>query len=155
MLGMGLERVAELRLSASHERSLKAQGGVEHGAGHYPWMVALHTALLAGCLIEPVVLKRRFRPSLLIGVAAAQALRWWCISSLGERWCTKVVVPPGKSRVTGGPYRFLRHPNYLAVVLEGLCLPLAHSAWITAVGFTGLNAALLAIRIRCEDAALS
>ena len=88
-------------------------------------------------------------------VLAAQALRWWCIATLGHQWNTRVVVVPDASRVTGGPYRFLPHPNYVAVVLEGVALPLVHTAWITALAFTLLNAALLTARINVENAALA
>ena len=85
---------------------------------------------------------------------AAQALRWWCITTLGHRWNTRVIVVPDTPLVRGGPYRFLHHPNYVAVVLEGIALPLVHTAWITAVCFTVANAWLLAVRIRVENAAL-
>jgi methyltransferase len=88
-------------------------------------------------------------------LAASQALRWWCIATLGRQWNTRVIVVPGTLRVTGGPYRLIPHPNYVAVVMEGLALPLTHSAWTTAVVFTLLNACLLATRIRTEDAALA
>jgi len=82
-------------------------------------------------------------------------LRWWCISTLGRQWNTRVVVVPGAPRVTGGPYRLLSHPNYVAVIAEGIALPLVHSACITACVFTVLNAALLATRIRTENTALA
>jgi methyltransferase len=82
-------------------------------------------------------------------------LRWWCIATLGWQWNTRVVVVPGAPRVTGGPYRYLPHPNYVAVALEGVALPLVHTAWITALAFTVLNAALMAARIKVENAALA
>jgi methyltransferase len=88
-------------------------------------------------------------------VVLAQALRWWCITVLGPRWNTRVVVVPGLPLVEGGPYRWLRHPNYVAVVLEGIALPLVHSAWITAVVFTVANAMLLRVRISSENAAMA
>ena len=88
-------------------------------------------------------------------VVAAQGLRWWCITTLGRQWNTRVVVIPGAHRVTGGPYGLMPHPNYVAVVAEGIALPLVHSAWITAVGFTILNAALLRTRIATEINALA
>jgi len=122
-------------------------------------MVALHTALLVGALAEVWMLKRPFLPILawaaLAIVIASQALRWWCIASLGRQWNTRVIVVPGLPLVSRGPYRLLRHPNYLAVVLEGAALPLVHAAWATAAGFTVLNAALLARRIRVEERALA
>lgn len=92
---------------------------------------------------------------MLVLFAAAQALRWWCVSTLGPRWNTRVIVVPGLPLVTGGPYRWLRHPNYVAVVAEGVALPLIHTAWATATLFTLLNAALLTVRIRCENRALA
>jgi methyltransferase len=159
LLAVGLERVAELAVARHNAAWSAARGGVESGRGHYPAMVALHTALLAGCLIEPSAAHRTFQPLLgwpmIALVIAAQALRWWCITTLGPRWNTRVIVVPGLPLVETGPYRRLRHPNYLAVVVEGAALPLAGSAWITAGTFTVLNAALLTIRLRCETRALA
>lgn len=156
---VGAERLAELVVSQRNLAWSRARGGVEFGAGHYPAMVVLHTALLAGCLIEVFALDRPFLPWLgwpmLAIVVAAQALRWWCITTLGSQWNTRVVVVPGASRVSGGPYRVFSHPNYVAVVAEGIALPLVHTAWITAVVFTVLNAALLTVRIRVENDALA
>ena len=153
---VALERVAELVVSQRNLKWSRSRGGVEFGARHYPVMVVLHTALLAGCLFEAA--HREFIPALgwpmLAVVVAAQALRWWCITTLGRQWNTRVVVVPDAVRVTGGPYRFLSHPNYVAVVVEGIALPLVHSAWITAVVFTVLNAALLWVRISVENTAL-
>jgi methyltransferase len=87
-------------------------------------------------------------------VLLSQGLRWWCVASLGRRWNTLVIVVPSAPLVTRGPYRWLRHPNYVAVVTEGLALPLVHSAWLTALGFTLANAIVLGVRIRVENAAL-
>jgi methyltransferase len=88
-------------------------------------------------------------------VIASQALRWWCIRTLGPRWNTRIVVVPGWPLVHRGPYRVLPHPNYVAVVLEGAALPLVHTAWVTALVFTVLNLPLLAVRIRAEEAAMA
>ena len=156
---VGVERVAELVVSQRNVSWSRARGGVEFGARHYPVMVVLHTALLAGCLVEVLALRRRFIgrlgwPMLAI-VLAAQGLRWWCIATLGRQWNTRVVVVPGAGRVTGGPYRVVPHPNYVAVVAEGAALPLVHTAWITALVFSVLNASLLRTRIRVENAALA
>jgi methyltransferase len=154
-----VERVAELVVSKRNLAWSRVRGGTEYGAGHYPAMVVLHTALLAGCLIEVAALHRPFIPAvgwpMLAVVVAAQGLRWWCITTLGHRWNTRVVVIPGASRITGGPYRLIPHPNYVAVVIEGIALPLVHSAWLTAVVFTVLNAVLLRTRIRVENTALA
>ena len=122
-------------------------------------MVVLHTGFLIACAAEVVLFQRPFIPWLgwpMLAVAVGcQALRWWCITTLGERWNTRVIIVPGANRVTGGPYQWLNHPNYVAVVLEGVALPLIHTAWLTALGFTVLNAALLSVRIRCENEALT
>jgi methyltransferase len=159
ILLVGLERLAELVVSQRNLRWSRQRGGVETGAGHYPAMVILHSALLVGCLAEVWLLDRPFVPLLgwpmLAVVLAAQALRWWCIGTLGPQWNTRIVVVPGGGRVTSGPYRYLRHPNYVAVVLEGFALPLTHTAWLTAVVFSVLNAALLSVRIRSESRALA
>jgi methyltransferase len=159
ILAVGLERVAELVVSNRNAAWSIARGGVESGRGHYPFMVVLHTGLLAGALVEVWVRRPDTAPvlawSMLVLVAASQALRWWCIATLGRQWNTRVIVVPGAPRVTGGPYRWIPHPNYVAVVVEGLALPLVHSAWITAAVFTTLNGFLLATRIRAEDAALA
>jgi methyltransferase len=156
---VGLERVAELVVSTRNAAWSKQQGGVETGLGHYPFMVVLHTGLLAGALVEAWT-RRPDVPgalawSMLLLVLLSQALRWWCIGTLGRRWNTRVIVVPGMAPVTSGPYRWLRHPNYVAVVLEGFALPLIHAGWITALVFTVLNAGLLTVRIRAEDAALA
>jgi methyltransferase len=155
---VALERLAELVVARRNEKWSAARGAVEVGAGHYPVMVVLHTGLLVGALLEAALADRPFVPALgwpmLVLVIAAQALRWWCIATLGRQWNTRILVVPGLGRVTGGPYRLLPHPNYVAVVVEGLALPLVHTAWVTAVVFTGLNAVLLRVRISAEDAAL-
>lgn len=159
VLAVGVERLAELRVARRNAQWSHERGGREYGGGHYPVMVALHTALLAGCLIEVVLAHRGFVPalgwSMLVIVVAAQALRWWCIRTLGPQWNTRILVVPGLPLITAGPYRWLRHPNYVAVIAEGIALPLVHSAWITATVFTAANAMLLTARIRTEDAALA
>ncbi|WP_338785073.1 isoprenylcysteine carboxylmethyltransferase family protein [Streptomyces sp. DG1A-41] len=159
VLAVGLERVAELAVSHRNAAWSLARGGVESGRGHYPFMVVLHTGLLVGALVEVWVRRPDVVPvpawSMLALVVFAQGLRWWCIATLGRQWNTRVIVVPGAARVTGGPYRWITHPNYVAVVVEGLALPLVQSAWITAAVFTALNGLLLATRVRAEDAALT
>jgi methyltransferase len=156
---VAVERLVELVVSTRHARWSLERGGHERGAGHYPVMVVLHVGLLVGALVEAWV--RRPTVSLLLAwsmlvlVVASQALRWWCIRTLGQQWSTRVIVVPGLSAVHRGPYRLLPHPNYVAVVVEGFALPLVHAAWITALVFTVANAALLSVRIRVEDAALA
>ncbi|MEU0089246.1 isoprenylcysteine carboxyl methyltransferase family protein [Kribbella sp. NPDC006257] len=155
---VGLERVAELVVSLRNARWSFERGGVESGKGHYPFMVLLHTGFLVGCLVEAIVADRPFLPWLgwpmLAVVLLAQGLRWWCITVLGHQWNTRVIVVPGLSLVASGPYKLLRHPNYVAVVAEGIALPLVHTAWVTAVVFLVLNIPLLTVRIRAEEAAL-
>jgi len=156
VLLVAAERVAELVVSLRNARWSFARGGAESGRGHYPFMVALHTLLLAACMVE--ALHRPFIPwlgwTMFVVVLLAQGLRWWCIAVLGHQWNTRVIVVPGLHLVARGPYRWLRHPNYVAVVLEGIALPLVHTAWVTALVFTVLNIPLLAVRIRTENAAL-
>lgn len=155
---VALERLAELAVTRRHERALFARGAVEHGAGHYPTMVTLHTGLLVAAPAEAALLGRPFLPWLgwpmLAVVGATMALRWWVIATLGERWTTRVLVLPGAPLVARGPFRLLPHPNYLAVAVEVVALPLVHTAWLTAAAFGAANLALLAVRIRCEDRAL-
>jgi methyltransferase len=120
-------------------------------------MVGLHIGLLLACLVEAA--HRRFIPalgwSMLVVVVLAQGLRWWCIAVLGHRWNTRIIVIPGLPLVSRGPYRWMRHPNYVAVVLEGIALPLVHTGWITAVVFSVVNAGLLRVRIASENAAMA
>lgn len=155
----GLERLYEVRVSLHNAAWSFARGGIEHGQGHYPFMVVLHTGFLLACVAEVWLLDRPFIPMLGLSMLAiaigCQGLRWWAITTLGPRWNTRVIIVPGLPRVEGGPYAWFPHPNYVAVVLEGLALPLIHTAWWTALGFTALNAGLLAVRIRCEDRALA
>lgn len=155
VLGM---RLVELAVAQRNLRWARRQGGVEFGRAHYPVMVALHTGLLAGCVVEVIWADRPFLPWLgwpmLALLIASHALRWWCISTLGKQWNTRVVVVPGLALRSGGPYRWYAHPNYVAVVAEGIALPLVHTCWITATLFTVANLALLRVRIRVEESAL-
>jgi methyltransferase len=156
---VGVERLAELVVSKRNATWSLARGGREFGPGHYPAMVVLHTGLLVGCVAEAWWADRPFLPWLgwpmLALVLASQGLRWWCIATLGPQWNTRVIVVPGLSRVSDGPYRWFAHPNYVAVVVEGAALPLVHTAWVTAIGFAVLNAAILTVRLRAENAALA
>lgn len=153
-----IERLIEVRVSNRNAQWSLDQGGKEYGKGHYPFMVVLHTGFLLACVGEVWLNNASFMPLLgypaLVIAIVCQALRWWCIQTLGQRWNTRVIVVPNLPRVTGGPYRYLNHPNYVIVALEGLALPLVHSAFYTAAAFTLLNALLMVVRIRCENAAL-
>jgi methyltransferase len=155
-------RLAELAIAGENRKRLLARGGVEAGAGHYPAMVALHAAWLLACPAEVWLLRRPLLPPLAAAMltlaGAAMALRYWVISTLGGRggrWTTRIVVLPGAPPVESGPFRLLRHPNYLAVAVEVVALPLVHTAWLTAIVFTVANAALLTVRIRAEERALA
>jgi methyltransferase len=158
----GGERISELVTSNRNAKKAFALGGVEYGQRHFPWLVALHTGLLLACLAEVFLLNRPFIPPLgwtmLAIVLLCQAGRYWCIWALGDQWNTRVIVVPGAKVVRSrGPYRFrwLRHPNYVIVAIEGVALPLVYTAWITAVVFTALNAILLLrFRIPIENGAL-
>lgn len=155
---VGLERLAELVVSKRNAAWSFARGAVEHGKGHYPYMVVLHTATLFAAPLEVWYFDRPFIPALgwpcLALCVLAQALRWWVITTLGPRWNTRVIVVPDLAPVEGGPFRYFRHPNYLAVIVEGAALPLVHTAWLTALGFTVLNLWLLSVRVAVEDRAL-
>jgi len=158
ILVVAVERLVELVVSRRNAQWSLARGGREFGRNHYPVMVLIHAALLVGCVLEVALLHRPFLPWLgwpmLAVVLAAQGLRWWCITTLGRRWNTLVIVLPGEPLVRRGPYRLMRHPNYVAVVAEGIALPLVHTAWLTALLFTVANALLLVVRIRVENRAL-
>lgn len=155
---LAIERLVELTVSSRHQRRLAARGAHEVGRGHYPVMVALHTGLLLAAPAEVLAFDRPFLPWLgvpmLALVVATTLMRWWVISLLGDSWTIRVWVLPGAPLVTGGPYRWLRHPNYLGVAVEVVALPLVHTAWWTALAFGLANLWLLAHRIRVEDRAL-
>ena len=156
---VGAERLFELRLSHRNAARALAQGGIEVGQSHFGWMRALHGAFLASCALEVLLLQRSFDARLALPMLAlalaAQGLRYWAIATLGPRWNVRVIVVPGLPVVTSGPYRWLRHPNYAAVVIELVAIPLLHGAWLTALGFSALNAWLLRVRIREEERALA
>ncbi|HEY9548211.1 MAG TPA: isoprenylcysteine carboxylmethyltransferase family protein [Kiloniellaceae bacterium] len=148
------QRLAELAYARRNTRRLLAEGAEENGAGHYPLLVGLHALwLLSLALFVPADQPPNW---LLLGVfAALQAVRLWVLASLGRFWTTRVITLPGAPLVRRGPYRWFRHPNYLVVAGEILVLPLAFGAWEIAVVFSLANAAVLALRIRCEERALS
>ena len=147
------ERLAELWWARRNTARLLAQGAVEHAPGHYPLIVALHALWLAGLWIlgwdRPIVI------GWLVVFIALQAARLWVLATLGERWTTRIIVLPGAALVRRGPYRFVSHPNYLVVAGEIAVLPLCLGLAWYAVIFSLANAAVLAIRIRAESAALA
>lgn len=152
------ERLRELRLSDRHARSMLARGGVEVGRRHYRVMVALHAAFLVACEVEVIGLDRPFPGApgwfALAVAVAAQLLRLWAMRTLGDHWTARIVVIPEAWPITNGPYRYVRHPNYLAVTLEVAAIPLIHGAYLTAILFSLANALLLRVRVRAEEAAL-
>ena len=156
----GGERIYELVVSRRNAAAAFERGGVEYGQRHFPWMVTLHTGFLLACIAEVVLLQRPFIPWLgwpmLVIALVCQVGRYWVIRSLGTQWNTRVIVVPGAARVVArGPYRWFTHPNYVIVAVEGIALPLVHTAWITAIAFTVLNAVLLlGFRIPTENRAL-
>ena len=153
-------RLGELVLSVRNARWARARGGVEFPAASiWPSMVGAHVLFLAVPPLEVFLLDRPFLPGLavpmLVLAAGAMALRYWAVLTLGRRWNIRVIVLPGAPVVTGGPYRFVRHPNYLAVAIEVAALPLVHTAWLSALLGSAVDAWLLARRIRGEEAALA
>lgn len=145
-------------LARRNERRARARGAVERGRSHYLFIVALHSLWLLATLIEGL-LRGPELPALwpipLALFLLVQPLRYWALVSLGERWNTKILVVPGAKPIRRGPYKYLSHPNYVVVVVEILTFPLIFGAWVTALVFTVLNAAVLWVRVREENRALT
>lgn len=151
------QRLIELVIAKRNEKWMRSQGAFEVGARHYPIMVAMHSTFFLSLLFEVIVLDRSLSPFwwlLLIGFLFAQIGRIWCLLSLGKFWNTKIIILPGADVVRKGPYRFIRHPNYLIVSIELLLLPLIFNAYFTAILFSTLNAWMLSVRIPAEERAL-
>jgi methyltransferase len=160
LLGLlALQRLAEVRLSKRNEAIILSKGGREHGREHFPLMQLLHISWFLAALSEVFLLKREFIPWLagaaLLLLTAGQLLRYSAIRTLGTRWTVRIMTQPGSLPVETGIYRYIRHPNYLGVILEILAVPLLHTAYLTAVVFSLANALLLRVRIRAEEAALT
>lgn len=151
-------RLIELRISRRNERRLIAQGAKLPPDPSFPWMVVLHTAVLAGAGAEVWFLRRPLVPVLAAAMGivflAANGLRWWVIRTLGGQWNVKVIDSGGLGVVESGPYRYIRHPNYTAVFAEMLALPLIHTAWLTAAVTTPAHWLVLRARVAAEDRAL-
>src|ERR1700687_3169452 len=158
ILAVGVERVIELVVARRNAAWSIAHGGKEFGRGHYPVMVSMHALLLVSCLAEVSGLHRPFIPWLgwpmFAVVVLTTVVRWWCVTVLGKHWNPRLIVIPGAPLVRSGPYRWLHHPNYAVVVTEVAALPLVHSAWLTAMGFSIAKAWVLNVRIRAENTAL-
>ncbi len=147
-----LQRLSELVIARRNTARLLNDGAVEHAPGHYPLIVALHASWLLGLWLlawgQPVNLW------LLAAFAVLQAGRVWVLTTLGPRWTTRIITVPGERLVAQGPFRFVRHPNYLVVSLEIACLPAVFGLWLYAFAFAVLNLLILTIRIRAENHAL-
>jgi methyltransferase len=146
------QRLGELVIAHRNTRRLLAQGGIERGAEHYPLMVALHAAWLGG--LWTLAWNRPANLWWLAAYAVLEALRVWILTSIGRRWTTRIIVVPGETLVGKGPYRLIPHPNYAVVAGEIAVLPLVFGLTGYAVVFSALNAAMLWLRIRTENAAL-
>lgn len=155
---VAVQRLLELRLARRNLAWALAKGGREYGREHYPLFFVLHVGWMIGWLVEGSVrgAVSPWWPLWLAVFLGAQALRYWAIVSLGPQWNTRILIVPGLQRLRVGPYRYLSHPNYVAVALELLSMPLVFGAWITALATSVLNAALLlGIRIPAEEKALA
>ena len=153
-----VQRLAELALARRNRQWVVALGAKEYGARHYPLFFLLHGAWMAGWITEALTGMPELSswwPAWLLLFGAAQSLRYWCIYSLGHYWNTRILVVPGATAVRRGPYRYLPHPNYLAVALELAAVPMLFGCWITAVAATIANGLLIVtVRIPQEEAAL-
>jgi methyltransferase len=148
-----VQRLAELWWAKRNEARLIAMGGVEYGRSHLPLMILLHSAWMAGLWL--VGYDRPVEPAYLALFIVLQALRLWVLVTLGRRWTIRIIAVPGEQLVAQGPYRLLRHPNYAVVTGEIAVVPLALGLPLYALVFSILNAAVLAIRIPAENAALT
>ena len=155
LASVGLERVVELQLSRRHQRDLASYGAGKHRDPQYRWMVALHAGVLIGAALEVTLLHRPFIAllafSALLLFVLATLLRWWVIRTLGIHWNTEVVNSSYLGVVSDGPFRWIRHPNYLGVFVELIALPLIHTAWITAAFAAAGNTFVLRNRLRIEE----
>jgi methyltransferase len=151
---VALQRLAELLYAARNTARLRRRGAVEHGRHHYPLFVALHASWLVAILVSVPADEGIAWPPLALFILL-QLARLWVVATLGRYWTTRIITLPEAPLVRRGPYRFLRHPNYLVVVGEIALLPLVFGAWRIALAFSLLNLALLAWRRRVEDAALA
>lgn len=158
IVALALERVLELYIARRNAARAFAAGAIEVGHRHYRAMVVLHTAFLIACVVERIWRGHGAPPAVAaLAIAAevfAQGLRYWVIVTLGDRWNTRIIVLPSAAPVTGGPFRFARHPNYVAVAIDMAAVPLMGGAWITAIVFSAANAILMMVRIPAEERAM-
>ncbi len=152
-----IQRILELVLARRNESTVRKMGAIESDAGGYKFIVLMHAAFFLSLVSEYLLLGRTLNehwPVLIVIFLLTQALRYWSIMSLGIYWNTKVFVVPGNPIIRKGPYRYLKHPNYLAVAIEIAVIPLIFSCYITSAVFSLLNLLVLRRRIRIEDTAL-
>ncbi len=158
LLLVALLRIVELQISRRHQREMVAHGAAKVNDPRFRWMVLLHTGVLVGAAVEVVLLHRPFFPVLaavcFVIFLAANAVRWWVIRTLGEHWNVQVMNSTGLGVVTTGPFRYVRHPNYAAVFVEMLVLPLIHTAWITALAGSLAHMVVLSQRLSTEERVL-
>jgi methyltransferase len=147
------QRLSELYISSRNEKWLRSQGAVQYGQKHYPFMVAMHTLFIVSMIIEYTHHQDHvlFYPLLLGVFILLLSFKFWVISSLGKFWNTKIYRIPGFFGVKKGPFKFLRHPNYIEVICEIIVIPMVFNLYYTAVVFTVLNALMLTVRIREEN----
>jgi methyltransferase len=155
---IGMERLVELRISRRNQRNLEKLGVRKVAEPHFRWMVFMHAGILACAAAEVILLRRPLIPWLAITMAAlfvfATALRWWVIRTLAGHWNVEVMASSRVGVVTSGPYGWVRHPNYVAVVIEVFALPMIHTAWITALAGTVADLEILRRRLRVEEGVL-
>ena len=155
---VALLRLFELRISRKHQQQLESRGAAKINEPKFRWMVALHSAVLIGAAVEVIVLRRPFIPALAAVMfavfLAANAVRWWVITTMGDHWNVQVMDSTRLGVITSGPFRFVRHPNYAAVFTEMLALPLIHTAWITALAGSLMHLLVLGQRLSTEERVL-
>jgi methyltransferase len=158
LIAVAILRLLELRISRRHQQQLVSRGAAKVNEPKFRWMVALHTAVLIGAAVEVVTLKRPFIPALAAVMfalfLAANGVRWWVISTLGQHWNVQVMDSTRLGVISSGPFRFVRHPNYAAVFMEMLALPLIHTAWITALAGSLMHVVVLGQRLSTEERVL-
>ncbi len=153
-----LQRIVEVIIAKQNEKWMKNQGAIEHYSDHYKWIVLVHTFFFFSIMLEAFgeqLVLNQWKGFLLLLFVCAQAFRVWCLASLGRYWNTKIIVLPEAGLVTKGPYKFMKHPNYVVVAIEFVLIPLLFNAYITAFIFPILHGVLMKIRIPYEEKALS
>ena len=158
LLAVGALRICELQVSKRHQQQLSSRGAAKVKDPYFRWMAMFHALVLTGAAAEVVFLHRPLIPALAMAMfalfLAANLVRWWVIRTLGEHWNVNVVDSTKLGFVTSGPFRYVRHPNYAAVFVEMLALPLIHTAWITALVGAALHVVILSLRLSIEDPVL-